>query len=140
VSRRRIWTSVTLLLAAAALTAGPTAGSSAQAAEFCTTTVVGSRGIGASFVQEATFDFCDGHVARVGVRVTPYGSYRGSNINNCVAHLELTSTTLGEQTRSDRPINCTVKARAGAPFAVGPRRTGVLALDPGRAFHRGPTR
>jgi hypothetical protein len=91
-------------------------------AETCTSTVSGSNGTGASFRQQATFDFCDGHIARVGVRVTPFSGYQGSHVVNCVAHLELTDITLGATTRSDRPVNCTTKARSGAPFSVGPSR------------------
>jgi hypothetical protein len=99
----------TLVLAVAGTAVGAgTAGASACILKYGT-----DQDSGANFFQEVSLEICpgpSGGTVKVGVYMLPLGEYNAPHVIGCSAHLELTDTTIGSSTRSDRPVNCTTIA------------------------------
>jgi hypothetical protein len=116
-----------LLVAMTAAVAGPAGSASAFS---CVIVDAPTADSGVHFFQQASFEICPGPnnsltggTAKVGVFMTPFSGYVASHIIGCSAHLELTDTTLGTSTRSDRPVNCTTlahNAALGERVPIGP--------------------
>jgi hypothetical protein len=108
--RRRIGTVMATLVLAAA---GTVVGAGTAGASACIIKYGIIQDSGANFYQEVSLEICpgpSGGTVKVGVYMKPFGQYFAPHVTGCSAHLELTDTTIGSSTRSDRPVNCTAIA------------------------------
>jgi hypothetical protein len=121
--RKRIGTVLAALVLAVAAMA---VGASTAGATTCTQKYGIDQDSGANFFQEVSLEICpgpSGGTVKVGVYMLPLGPYDGLHVIGCSAHLELTDTTIGSSTRSDRPVNCTTTAHyvfTNERVAIGP--------------------